>query len=63
VVVRFGFDFVGICMVEEEVVVVVVVIVIVVVVVNKMARGKHRSSAHKRESGFGDSIVGDERCF
>lgn len=40
--------------------VVILVIVIVVVVVKKMARGKHRSIAHKRESGFGDSIIGDE---
>lgn len=46
-------------MVEEE----VVVVVVVIVMVKRMARGKHRSSAHKRESGFGDSIVGDERCF
>lgn len=58
-VVRFGFDFLGMCMVEEE----VVVVVVVIVMVKRMARGKHRSSAHKRESGFGDSIVGDERCF
>jgi hypothetical protein len=35
-----------------------VIVVVVVVVVNKITRGKHRSSsAHKVEHWFGDSIV------
>jgi hypothetical protein len=35
-----------------------VIVIVVVVVVNKITRGKHRSSsAHKIELWFGDSIV------